>query len=387
MFCSPAQEAKEGDSHGYASESNQPTRPQTRKPAPWILIGIYSFLVLSAQVTAILLGRLYYKRGGKSKWMGSLVQLVGFPILLPCYLFPRKKSKDKTKTIHNTTSTTHNPSTILVASLYLVLGLIIAANSYLYSVGLKYLPVSTYSIIVASQLAFNAFFSFFINSHKLTPYIINSLVLLTISSVLLVFEPSSQKSSEVSKGKYAIGFVCTVAGSAGFGLVFSLTQYLINKVLKKESFSVIMDVIVFQSLVATVVILVGLFASSEWKTLEKEMKEFELGKVSYVMILSWTSIIWQIYTIGIVGLIREVSALFSNVISVLGLTLVPVMAAFFFHEKMDGIKAMAMVLAIWGFVSYAYQNYLDNRSPKNDKLISNGQSNSASPEREKEIKD
>ncbi|XP_062094690.1 probable purine permease 10 [Humulus lupulus] len=384
QFNIKAQEANKGDSHSYENESNQPNSPQTRRFALWIRIGIYSFLALFGQAAATLLGRLYYERGGKSQWLATLVQLAGFPILLPYYFFPNKKCK--TKTNHNTATTTHTiqsnkPSTLLVASLYLVLGLIVAANSFLASVGLMYLPVSTYSIISVSQLAFNAFFSFFLNSQKFTPYIINSLVLLTISSVLLVFEPNSEESSKVSKGKYATGLVCTVCDSVGSGLVFSLTQFLMKKVLKKKSFSVIVDVIVFQSLVASVAILVGLFASSDWATLREEMNEFELGKVSYVMTLSWTIITWQLFFIGTMGLILEVSSLFSNALSVLGLPIVPVLAVFFFHEKMDGIKVMSMVLAIWGFVSYAYQNYLDNHSSKNDNPISNSQNN-ASPEKE-----
>ena len=40
-------------------------------------------------------------------------------------------------------------------------GLLLAGNSFLYSVGMKYLPVSTVTLISASQLAFNAFFSYF----------------------------------------------------------------------------------------------------------------------------------------------------------------------------------------------------------------------------------
>ncbi|XP_062094563.1 probable purine permease 10 [Humulus lupulus] len=373
------QEAKEGESHGYENESNQPISPQTRKLTLWIRIGIYSFLVLSGQAVATLLLRLYYERGGKSKWMAAIVQLAGFPILLPYYFFPNNMCKTKTNHSSTTTTTTsthstqsNKPSILVVASLYLVLGLFIAANCYLFSVGLMYLPVSTYSIISASQLAFNAFFSFFLNSQKFTLYIINSLVLLTISSVLLVFEPGSQKSSsKVSRWKYAVGFVCTVGGSAGYGLLLSLNQLLMNKVLKKESFSVIVDVLVFELLVASVALLVGLFASSEWATLREEMNEFELGKVSYVMTLSWIAITWQAFYIGTVGLILEVSSLFSNALSVLGLLIIPVLAVFLFQEKMDGIKVMSMVLAIWGFFSYAYQNYLDSHSSKNDTPISN----------------
>lgn len=148
--------------------------------------------------------------------------------------------------------------------------------------------------------------------------------------------------------------------SAGYGLMLSLTQLAFKKVIKKESFKAVMDMIIYQSIVASSVIFIGLFASGEWKTLKGEMDEFHLGKVSYIMILLWTAISWQLFTIGCVGLIFDVSSLFSNAISVLGLPIVPVFAVIFFHDKMNGIKIVAMILAVWGFVSYGYQNYLDD---------------------------
>ncbi|KAL0534914.1 hypothetical protein IC582_029214 [Cucumis melo] len=156
------------------------------------------------------------------------------------------------------------------------------------------------------------------------------------------------------------GFICTVLASAGYGLMLSLTQLAFKKVIKKESFKAVMDMIIYQSIVASSVIFIGLFASGEWKTLKGEMDEFHLGKVSYIMILLWTAISWQLFTIGCVGLIFDVSSLFSNAISVLGLPIVPVFAVIFFHDKMNGIKIVAMILAVWGFVSYGYQNYLDD---------------------------
>ena len=69
------------------------------------------------------------------------------------------------------------------------------------------------------------------------------------------------------------------------------------------------------------------------------MEDFELGKFIYVGSLIWTAIAWQIFNIGAVGLIHEVSSLFSIVISVLGLPVIPVLAVIFFHDKMDGVKA------------------------------------------------
>ncbi|KAE8689479.1 putative purine permease 9 [Hibiscus syriacus] len=320
------------------------TIPGQRTYKWWLLMTNYTFFLLAGQSMATLLGRLYYDKGGNSKWMATLVQVAGFPILIPLYhLSSYKSSNHKT---NNSDITINPPSVLVLLAMYSGLGVLLAADCLLYSVGLLYLSVSTYSLICASQLAFNAFFSFFLNSQKFTPFIINSLVLLTISSALLVFNNDSSGSTSVSKGKYVIGFVCTVAASAGYGLMMSLTQFCFQKILKKETFNVVLDMIIYQSLVATLVIFAGLFASGEWESLGKEMKGFKLGKSSYINVLVWIAIGWQVFSIGAVGLIQEASSLFSNVISTLGLPIVPVFAMVFFHDPMNEIKVISMVLVI-----------------------------------------
>lgn len=226
--------------------------------------------------------------------------------------------------------------------------------------------LDTFSLICASQLAFNALFSFFLHSQKFTPFIINSLVLLTISSSLLIFQINPASHVEVSKGKYAIGFICTIGASAGYGLMLSLTQLTFRKLLKGETHAKVFEMVIYQSLVAASAAILGLFISGEWKGLSIEVEEFELGKFSHAMTLIETAIASQLFVIGAIGLIFKVSSLFSNAISVLGLPVIPILAVIFFHDKMDAVKAIAMVLAIWGFVSYVYQCYLDNKSSKNE---------------------
>ncbi|XWS12403.1 hypothetical protein CRYUN_Cryun37aG0086900 [Craigia yunnanensis] len=357
------QEDKDRNSVDQTNGCSQSTITQHRSYKWWLLMAIYTFFLLTGQSVATLLGRLYYDKGGNSKWMATLVQPSGFPVFIPFYYLTAYKTSTETSD-----NLIKPPSLLVLSAVYVALGVLLAADSLLYSLGLLYLPVSTYSLICASQLAFNAFFSFFLNSQKFTPFIINSIVLLTLSSTLLVFQNDSSGSATVSKGKYVIGFVCTVAASAGYGLMLSLTQLCFQKVLKKQTFKVVLDMIIYQSLVATLLILVGLFASGEWKSLNKEMEGFKLGKISYVNILVWTAIAWQVFTIGAIGLIFEVSSLFSNVISTLGLPIVPVLAMIFFHDPMTGVKVISMVLAIWGFVSYIYQHYLDDRNSKTGKL-------------------
>jgi VanZ family protein len=45
----------------------------------------------------------------------------------------------------------------------------------------------------------------------------------------------------------------------------------------------------------------------------------------------------------------------------LALPLVPVFAVALFGDRMTGVKAVAMLMALWGFLSYVYQHYLDGR--------------------------
>ncbi|CAJ1963913.1 unnamed protein product [Sphenostylis stenocarpa] len=299
------------EGNGFRAPKNESTMRRKKVYYRWFRIAIHIALVLVCGSAALLLGRLYYEKGGKSKWMGTAQAI-------PTWIW--------------------------------------------------YLPVSTYSLICSSQLAFNAFFSYFLNSHKFTPYIINSLALLTISSTLLVFQNESSDdsdSTQISKKKYVVGFMCTVAASAGYGLWLSLTQLVFKKVIKRETFKVIMDMIIYTFLVGTCATLVGLFASGEWKGLKNEMKEYEMGKASYVLNLTSTAIFWQLFTIGCLGLISEVSSLFCNAITVLRVPLVPMLAVIFFHDKMHGVKVISMVLAIWGIISYLYQQYLDDTKSEN----------------------
>ncbi|KAH6790245.1 Drug/metabolite transporter superfamily protein [Perilla frutescens var. frutescens] len=325
----------------------------------WLEMIVYSFFLLGGQAVGTLLGRIYYDNGGKSNWMATLVQVVGFPVLIPFQLFtPTTKPVD-------TNTNTNKRLPLILAAFYLAIGVFLAVDCMLYSIGLQYLPVTTYTLICATQLGFNALFSFFLNRQKFTPYIINSLVLLTISSTLLVFVPDSDNpSNKISKKKYIVGFICTVAASAGYAIMLSLTQLAFQKLIKTETIRAVVDMTVYQNLVATFVIIIGLFASGDWKKLNGEMEGFTSGKVSYVMNLFWTAVSWQVFGIGCVGLIFKISSLFSNVISILGLPMAPVLAVIFLGDSLTGLKAVSMLLAMWGFVSYIYQHYLDDLKMK-----------------------
>lgn len=326
----------------------------------WLMVTLNTFFLLAGQTVATLLGRLYYNEGGNSKWMATLVQSAGFPILILAYfLFPSPGGPP-----HAATGVVARPSIGVLAFVYVSIGLLVAGDNLMYSYGLLYLPVSTYSLICATQLAFNAVLARLINAQRFTHLILNSVVLLTFSAALLGMRADSDGAAEVPKDKYGLGFVLTLGASATYSLILCLMQLSFQKVLKRETFSVVLEMQIFTSAVAACASVAGLFASGEWRTLGEEMGGYRKGRLSYVMTLVWTAVTWQVAFVGVVGLVFAVSSLFSNVISTLALPVVPVFAVAFFGDKMNGEKVVAMLLGIWGFASYIYQHYLDDKMLK-----------------------
>ncbi|CAM0944796.1 unnamed protein product [Alopecurus aequalis] len=350
-----------GSSKGATSSTGQ--APPQNSPVKvwqwWLMLTLNMFFLIAGQTASTLLGRFYYNQGGNSKWMSTFIQTAGFPVLLIARCLFRSNSPSA-----QTATSSPEASVTKITLIYIGLGLIIAADDLMYSYGLLYLPVSTYSLICASQLAFNAVFSYVLNAQKFTPLIFNSVILLTFSASLLGVDGESEGTNGISQGNHVLGFVLTLGASATYSLILSLMQVTFEKVIKRETFSVVLNMQIYTAFVATLASLVGLFASGEWKTLEGEMNVFSSGKVSYVMTLLWTAISWQIASVGVVGLIFVVSSLFSNVISTLALPIIPVFAVIFFHDKMDGIKIIAMLMAIWGFISYGYQLYVDDKKSR-----------------------
>ncbi|KAK6124154.1 hypothetical protein DH2020_042127 [Rehmannia glutinosa] len=313
-------------------------------------MAIYSILVLTGQSSATLLGRLYFEKGGKSKYMAALVQSAGFPILIPLlYITSRSKNKPT------------QPENLALPALYICFGTFLAFDCMLYAIGLMHLPVSTYSLLCASQLGFNALFSCILNSQKLTSFIVNSIFLLTVSTILLISQPGppGAGAGAGTGGKFALGFICTLTGAALYAFLLSLEQLAYGKVLKGKTVNEILNVIFYESLVTSCVLLVGLFGSGEWRGLKDEMEGFELGRKMYVMVLVFGAFSWQVFGVGMVSLILKVSCLFGNVISTLNVGVVPILGVVVFKDSMSGLKVVALVLAVWGFLSFVYQQYVD----------------------------
>nr|AVY91775.1 purine nucleobase transmembrane transport [Saccharum hybrid cultivar SP80-3280] len=347
-------ELESGDGKASRDGEKAPTR-QTAKGSVrwWILVAADMLMLLCGGTVATLLSRLYYNSGGNSKWMSTLTQSGGAPLLLiPLLLAPPPTSGSGEEERRQPA-----PAASKLAVVYVGIGILIGFDNLMYAYALQYLPVSTFSLVAATQLAFNAVTSWLINAQRFTALIANSVVVLTFAAALLGVGSSSDgtsSSSDLPRGKYAAGFVLTLAAGGLRHLAF-------DKVVRARTLRWVLTVQMNTNLVASAVAVAGLLASGEWRTIPAEMAAFKDGRARYVLTLVGTAASWQAALAGQVRLIARVSSLFANATGAVQLPLVPVFAVLLFGDKMTGIKAVAMLMAVWGFLSYVYQHHLDGR--------------------------
>jgi len=317
------------------------------------------FMVLCGTTLATLLGRQYYNSGGNSKWMATLTQSGGSPLLLaPLLMTPAPPAEER------------RPAASKLWPIYAGIGVLIGFDNLMYSYALQYLPVSTFSLVAASQLAFNAITSRLINAQRFTALIANSVMVLTFSAALLGVGSSDDGDSSsggAPHSKYPVGFLLVLAASAAFALILSLFEATFERVIRARTLRWVLAMQMNTNLVASAVSVAGLLASGDWRTIPAEMAAFRDGRARYVLTLAGTAVAWQAAAVGMVRLIARVSSLFANVTGTLALPLVPVFAVALFGDRMTGIKIVAMLMAVWGFLSYAYQHYVDGRRAENGK--------------------
>ncbi|KAG2572869.1 probable purine permease 11 [Panicum virgatum] len=123
---------------------------------------------------------------------------------------------------------------------------------------------------------------------------------------------------------------------------------------------------IYTNVVASAVAAAAMLATGEWGAVRGEVARYRSGTARYAATLLGIAVAWQAATLGMVRLITRASSLFANVTSTLGLPLVPILAVPLFGDRMTGIKVVAMLMAVWGFLSYVYQHYLDDRRVQDD---------------------
>ncbi|XP_043713762.1 purine permease 1-like [Telopea speciosissima] len=296
--------------------------------------------------------RLYFMHGGKHKWLSSWLQNVGFPFFLGPLLFFNFKQLLRT----GSTPTAFFMDSMLFAS-SAGLGVIMGLGSYLYSAGLFYILVSTSGLLTSTQLAFTALFAFLLVKQKLTFYSINSVVLMTLGSIVLAFHSCGDRPPEVPNSEYFLGFFFTLAGAVLLGLFFPLVELAYGKISKPITFAVVLQFRFITSLSATIFCPIGMIINNDFDVIPREAKEYAIGELKYCIVLVTGAIAWQFLIIGMLGVIYCTSSLFFGIPSAALLPFIQIGAVIVFHDKFTSEKGLSLGLCLWSFVSYFIGEY------------------------------
>ncbi|KAK9166244.1 hypothetical protein Scep_001435 [Stephania cephalantha] len=357
-----------------------PTRNKAKKSSrntkQWLLI-LNCLLVIIGNVSGPILLRCYYLHGGNRKWLTSWLQTAAFPILLiPISASLIIQSSSSSSSSSNTKpSLSHlliNPSLFFGSVL---IGALIGADSFLFALGLSYLPASTSALLMATQLAFTAVFAFFLVKQKFTAYTVNSVVLLTLGCVILGFHVNGDRPSGVSKGEYASGFVITLGAAALLGFTLPLIELVYAKASTKVvTYGLVMQVQFVAALVATFVCTVGMIVNNDFQAISREAQAYGLGETKYYLVITFAALGFQAMVLGNLGVVFCSTSFFSGVLLSLLLPIQQVFAVIFFKEKFNAEKGMSLVLALWGFASYFYGEYkhLKKRRHRSSSAAENG---------------
>ncbi|XP_072994080.1 probable purine permease 5 [Typha latifolia] len=313
-----------------------------RKPlSHWLLLIVSSTAMLTAFPASSLLSRLYYDGGGLSKWILSWSAVAGWPLtallLLPFYLSGRISP---------------TPLSLKLFLWYVLLGFLSAADNLMYAWAYAYLPASTASLLAASSLIFSALFGYLIAKNKTNLSSINAIVVITAGVVIIALDSKSDRYKGITDRQYTVGFVWDIVGSALHGLIFALSELVFMKILGRRSFHVVLEQQVMVSFAAFAFTSVGLVANGDFRGMRAESRSFNHGEASYVMVLSWAAVTFQLGVLGATGVVFLASTVLAGVLNAVRVPLTSVAAVILFHDPMSGFKILSLVITVWGFCSY-----------------------------------
>ncbi|KAF6166786.1 hypothetical protein GIB67_005662 [Kingdonia uniflora] len=212
-------------------------------------------------IVAPLLVRLYFVRGGARIWLSSWLQTAGFRY---CFsLFYSLTSIDVKIVQKGKVKPYFFTRRLFITSA--IIGVLGEVASYLYASGAGKVPVSTSTLLLSTQLAFVADFTFIIVKQKVTSYSLNSVVLLTVASLILGLHANGDRPNHESDKMYYAGFSMTLGAAALVGFNFPLIELMYMKAKQKVTYYLVMEMQLVICIFATAFSTVGMLVNKDFQ--------------------------------------------------------------------------------------------------------------------------
>ncbi|CAN8290563.1 unnamed protein product [Cochlearia groenlandica] len=332
-------------------------KPPVKKPLSLLIVTYVCLFVGS--ISSSLLAKFYFVNKGSSRWVSTWVQSAGFPLLLLIIYTPHHIFKTTTRRPFTRFTRLHLLFSVLI-------GFGLGFNNFLFSWGTSYLPVSTSSLLLSTQLIFTLLLSVVIVKQRITFSNLNCVVLLTLSSVLLALGSNQDKPAGLTKTNYFIGFLSTIGAGLLFALYLPVTERLYRSV---YCYALVMEMQFVMELSATVFATTGMAFDGGFKEMVKEANRvFVKGPTVYWSVAIFANVVtWQLCFAATSGMVFLTSGINGGICMTALLAMNVIGGVVVYGDKFGGVKIVSTVLCVWGFSSYVYGIYAKMKEEEKEK--------------------
>lgn len=184
--------------------------------------------------------------------------------------------------------------------------------------------------------------------------------------MLLALGSSHDKSPDLPKSKYFIGFFCTV----GAGLLFALYLPVMEMIYKKVyCYSMVMEMQLVMEIAATALATVGMASDGGYPEMKREAQTvYDKGPVVYCLTIIGNVVTWQLCFMGTAGMVFLTSSLTGGISMTAILAMNVIAGVVVYGDSFGGVKAVSTVLCAWGFCSYVYGMYVKLKLQEKEKF-------------------